>query len=118
MVRLFSWVVFFAIFGCSRGNADTSYGLTPCIRLPVNTSAGTKYIGCHHVRCPPESTMSQTNLCGRECVALLSGASNYMKIGVNYKCRLGECNEANKCITFDLFIDCWRYIEKPSIDTP
>uniref|UniRef100_A0A6M2D984 Evasin n=1 Tax=Rhipicephalus microplus TaxID=6941 RepID=A0A6M2D984_RHIMP len=45
--------------------------------------------------------------------AILPGASNLMKRGVNYTCQLGECKN-NICITFDLFIDCWTHKFIPS----
>uniref|UniRef100_A0A131YS00 Evasin n=1 Tax=Rhipicephalus appendiculatus TaxID=34631 RepID=A0A131YS00_RHIAP len=101
MVGLFSWAIFFATIACSLGNTGVSIGLTNCMRLTWDTTAGTKFIGCKNFCDPSNSAV------GRECLVLSPSVSTHGRQGVNYTCLLGECDQQNDCKPADLLIDCW-----------
>ncbi|XP_075724375.1 uncharacterized protein LOC142767045 [Rhipicephalus microplus] len=111
-------VLVIIVSACYLGHGeeqDVKRGHAICQYLHLYTPAGNKQVGCtwHCVGTEERKVTMHSDRLTPECLTVSPAGFDGMKCGVNYKCKLGLCDEHHKCISSNIFIDCWKLAQLP-----
>ncbi|KAL3245350.1 hypothetical protein MRX96_046992 [Rhipicephalus microplus] len=84
MIQFLAWALLFITIACHEGHGNQ-------VEVPSGHST-CRYL---HLHTPAGNTVSPTGFYGMKC-------------GVNYTCKLGLCDEQDKCNPSNLFVGCWK----------
>ncbi|KAL3245349.1 hypothetical protein MRX96_046992 [Rhipicephalus microplus] len=113
MIQFLAWALLFITIACHEGHGnqvEVPSGHSTCRYLHLHTPAGNKPVGCtwHCTNKGVGGSTVKSESNSRECLTVSPTGFYGMKCGVNYTCKLGLCDEQDKCNPSNLFVGCWK----------